>query len=60
MLEELKAKLSETQKKSITEKLDDLKTELAKEDRKASIVNSKMEELNNKGNKAKNWVSDQL
>jgi len=46
MLEELKAKLSETQKKSITEKLDDLKKELAKEDRKASSVSAKMEELN--------------
>jgi molecular chaperone DnaK len=46
MLVELKDKLSDAQKKSITEKLDDLKAELAKEDRKASVVNSKVEDLN--------------
>jgi molecular chaperone DnaK len=46
MLEELKDKLSEDQKKKITSKLDSLKEELAKENKDSSAVNSKMEDLN--------------
>jgi len=46
MLEELKDKLSEDQKKKITEKLEDLKKENAKEDRKAAEIKQKMDSLN--------------
>lgn len=45
MLEELKDKLSEDQKKKITEKKESLKSELAKEDRNASNIKAKMEDL---------------
>jgi molecular chaperone DnaK len=45
MLEELKDKLSEDQKKTITEKLESVKSELTKDSKNASVVKSKVEDL---------------
>jgi len=46
MLEELKDKISEDQKTKVKTKLEELKAEIAKEDKKSSVVKEKMDDLN--------------
>ncbi|MFA5125722.1 MAG: molecular chaperone DnaK [archaeon] len=46
MLEELKDKLNEGQKKKVQDSLEELKKELAKEDKKASEIKAKMDLMN--------------
>jgi len=46
MLSELKDKVTDAQKAKVTDKLTQLKEELAKEARSSSVINNKMEELN--------------